>query len=114
MPAKVKKPFKPNHAKENEIEPWRNLSPYGTVPKTIRFPEQVAAQIDYLALRMNTTTGKLLLGILEDVLPMFLEDRASELRQLKVYRAMRDNDLLTAVNWDELLEKIRFASNRRE
>jgi len=112
MPTKSNRPFKPNHAEAQE--PWKTLSPYGTVPKTIRFPEQVAAQIDYVALRMNTTTGKLLLGILEDVLPMFLEgSERTELRQLKVYRAMRDNDLLTAVNWDELLERIRFASNRR-
>lgn len=92
------------------------LNPYATVPKTIRFPEDIAYQMDLYAARMNISVGRMMIAILQDVLPLFEEDEVTErpIRQVAVYQTMKKGKVLSPVDEDELIERIKLASNRKK
>jgi len=106
-------------AENNEIERIRTeLNPYATVPKTIRFPEDIAYQMDLYAARMNISVGRMLIALMQDVLPLFEEEVVSgerpPLRQVAVYQTMKKGKVLSEVDEDELIERIKLASNRKK
>ena len=92
------------------------LNPYATVPKTIRFPEDIAYQMDLYAARMNISVGRMLIAIMQDVLPLFEQDEITEkpIRQVAVYQTMKKGKVLSPVDEDELIERIKLASNRKK
>jgi hypothetical protein len=75
---------------------------------SVRLPAKIAYLLYLYAERMNTSPGKLLTSLLEDVLPAFTERKKSEvsLRAPQVYRAMQDANLLRSVNPEDIRERI--------
>lgn len=93
-----------------------DLNPYATVPKTIRFPEDIAYQMDLYAERMNISVGRMLIAIMRDILPLFEDEAASTgpIRQVAVYQTMKKGKVLYEVDEGELFERIKRQSNRKE
>ena len=80
-----------------------------TIPLSVRLPAKVAYELYLYAERMNTSAGKMLGSLLQDVLPAFEHpptDYKVKVRMPQVYNAMKQADLLTAVNQRELEERI--------
>jgi hypothetical protein len=79
-----------------------------TFPLSARMSAQHILRLNILAAQMNTSTGKILTAILDDVLPLFdKEDEATVAPKLvKLYHAMRDAGLLKAVNTEDEKRKL--------
>jgi hypothetical protein len=87
-----------------------DFDPAMTVPVSVRLPAKLAYLLQLYTERMNTSTGKVLTSILEDVLPVFSkgvkESTTVTLRLPQVYRAMEQADLWQPVNTKDLKERI--------
>lgn len=116
--ASKKKP-KAATASSDSFDQWMYLSKFSTIPKTVRLPETIAFQLDFIAQELKTNSGKLLTEILEDVLPIFMtaatED--SDLVDIEIihhYRRLKEASALRTVDAAELIEKIRLLSSNAE
>lgn len=77
------------------------------IPISIRLPAKEAFALYLIAEEMNTSAGKLLASLLEDVLPAFhKKDESVKLRIPVVYKAMRGAGLLRAVNQRDLEDRL--------
>lgn len=77
------------------------------IPISIRLPAKTAYLLYLYAEQMNTSAGKLLSSLLEDVLPAFESGKFEvKLRVPQVYKAMENADLLGSVDPKELKERI--------
>jgi hypothetical protein len=75
------------------------LSTFATIPKTMRFPEPIAYQLDLISEQMGTTSGKFLNDLLEEILPAFAGNSTRvDLRSLKVYQFLQENKMLRKVD----------------
>jgi hypothetical protein len=87
-----------------------DFDPAMTVPVSVRLPAKVAYLLQLYTERMNTSTGKFLNSLLEDVLPAFGKGDKDwptvTLRLPQVYRAMENADLLQPVNTKDLKERM--------
>src|SRR6516164_3035540 len=95
-------------AKEKSRDPWMELNPNITVPKTIRVPQHIAFQMDLYTEQLGTNIGRWLTTIMEDVLPAF-EPGASPtvtLRLPQLLEAMRKAKIGPEVDIEELKKKI--------
>jgi hypothetical protein len=68
------------------------------IPVSVRLPGKMAYLLYLYAERMNTSPGKLLTSLLEDVLPAFTGGKEVTLRVPKAYQVMQDANLLRSVN----------------
>jgi hypothetical protein len=91
--------------KETEINDFD--LPLG-IPVSVRLPGKMAYLLYLYAERMNTSPGKLLTSLLEDILPAFTEDKKPEvtLRVPKAYRIMQSANLLRPVNTEDLKKRM--------
>lgn len=102
----------------DSFDQWMYLSKFSTVAKTVRLPETIAFQLDFISQELKTSPGKLLAEILEDVLPIFMtatEDR--ELVDIAIihhYRRLKKVGALQTADTAELIEKIRLLSSNAE
>lgn len=67
--------------------------------------------LNYYAEQLNTSTGKELTSLLEDILPAFKGEDERQLRLPKAYRVMKDADLLNPADKDQIKE--RFEKQRK-
>jgi len=79
-----------------------------TATISMRIPAEQAYLLQFYADRMNSSTGKILNSILEDVLPTFRKGAPPQvtIRIPQVYHAMENADLLYPVNTADLKERI--------
>ena len=79
-----------------------------TFPASARLPAEQILQLDIIAEQMDTSTGKVLSTILEDILPLFdpKNERASDLKIIQLYRAMRQIGILKSVNVEDKKRKL--------
>jgi hypothetical protein len=80
-----------------------------TIPLSVRLPAKTAVKLYLYSERMNTSAGKLLASLLDDVLPAFetpSTDFKVKLRLPQVYKAMQQADLLNAVNQREVEDRL--------
>src|SRR6516164_6919025 len=76
-------------------------------PLSARLSAQHILRLNILAAQMNTSTGKILTGILDDFWPAL--DSGKEMmpiRVSKLYKMMKGSDMLQAVNVEEEKAKI--------
>jgi hypothetical protein len=97
----------PVAAKKSVEDEMKDVDPNLTVPISVRIPIKLAFQLQLYSERMNTSTGKLMTSLLEDILPAFsFSEYAVKLRAPQVYRAMENGSLLQSVNVRDLKERI--------
>jgi hypothetical protein len=79
-----------------------------TFPLSARMSAQHILRLNILAAEMNTSTGKILTAILDDILPLFDKDEETSVspKLVKLYRAMREADLLQTVNTEDEKRKL--------
>lgn len=85
------------------------LDPNATVPISLRVPIRTAYLLTLYAERMNTSTGKFMSSILEDVMPLFshpTKDFVVKVRLPAVYQAMSAGDLLQSINPTDVKRRV--------
>ena len=78
-----------------------------TFPLSARLSAQHILRLNILAAQMNTSTGKILTGLLEDFWPAL--DAGKEqmpVRLSKLYKALKSSDMLQPVNIEDEKRKI--------
>ena len=75
-----------------------------TVAVSVRLPLELAVELNYYTERMNTSTGKVLTSMLEDILPSF-KGEEHQLRLAKAYMVMEKADLLYPADKDQIRER---------
>lgn len=86
-----------------------SFDPNQTVPISLRVPVKIAYLITLYSERMNTSTGKFLSSVLEDVMPAFSnppKDGMVRIRIPSVYQAMQHGDLLQNVRPEDVKSRI--------
>jgi hypothetical protein len=84
-----------------------DLDTNATFPLSARLSAQHILRLNILAAQMNTSTGKILAGLLEDFWPAL--DQGKEMmpiRVSKLYKMMKGSDMLEAVNVEEEKAKL--------
>ena len=88
-------------------ENWLHGENTTTVPISVRLPAGDAYKLYLYAEQMNTSPVKLLARLLDDTWPAFTgEDDTVTLRASKVYKMMRNVNLLKSVNTEALKDRV--------
>jgi hypothetical protein len=88
-------------------ENWLHGENTTTVPVSVRLPAGDAYKLYMYAEQMNTSPGKLLARLSDDIWPAFTgEDDTVTLRASKVYKRMRNVNLLKSVNAEALKDRV--------
>jgi uncharacterized protein YjgD (DUF1641 family) len=79
-----------------------------TFPLSARLSAEQILRLNVITAQMNTSTGKFLSAILEDVLPLFDKggDAPVTIRLAKLYKVMKDTDMLQAINVENEKRKL--------
>jgi hypothetical protein len=90
------------------IHDTSSIDPLLTIPVSVRIPARLAYQLTLYSKQLNTSTGKIMASILEDVLPAFTEGQSGgvRIRIAQAYIVMDGADLLQAVNVTDLKEAL--------
>lgn len=92
------------------------LSDYATAPKTFRMPEPVIFRLERLARELDTSSGKLITDLLEELLPAFEQGRSStvKFRTIKKYLGRKESNRLQPVDLEKLFLEVEAASTPRK
>jgi hypothetical protein len=84
-----------------------NIDTNATFPLSARLSAQHILRLNILAAQMNTSTGKILTGLLEDFWPALDAGRENmSVRLVKLHKALKSSGMLQAVNIEDEKRKI--------